>query len=294
MKRGNFLEHVGWTGGGLVFALGVDGIFSPVSAAPATGPSFVQISDSHLGFSLPANKDVLGTFNATIDRINALDPQPSFVIHTGDITHLSKAEQFDTARSIMGRLKVPVYTIPGEHDAIGDDGRKRYLASFGHPGAGEGWFSFDNGGAHFVSLINVFNFETMGVLGTAQLAWLQKDLAAQKPTTPIVVFGHVPLWELYPKWGWTTEDGAKAIAMLHRFSAATVLNGHIHQVITKTEGNIHFATAAATSYPQPAPGTAAAPGPLTVPAPELMAAIGYRTVSFDGPAAVVVDRKLSA
>jgi 3',5'-cyclic-AMP phosphodiesterase len=290
MKRDAFLAHVGWTGAGVVMALGADGFFSPVGAQPAKGPSFVQISDSHIGFSLPANKDVVGTFNDAIDRINALDPQPAFVIHTGDITHLSKAEEFDTAHSIMGRLKVPLFTIPGEHDAIGDEGRKRYLASFGRPGSGDGWFSFDNNGAHFVSLVNVFNFETMGVLGTAQLGWLQKDLAAQKPDTPVVVFGHVPLWELYPKWGWTTEDGAKAIAMLRKFNAATVLNGHIHQVITMTDGNIHFATADATAYPQPAPGQGAGPGPLTLPAPELAKAIGYRTVSFDGPRAVVADR----
>jgi Icc protein len=291
LKRGNFLEHVGWTGSGLIFALGASGVFSPVAAAPAHGPSFVQISDSHLGFALPANPDVIGTFSATIDRINALDPQPTFVIHTGDITHLSKADEFDTAHKIMGRLKVPVYTIPGEHDAIGDEGRKRYLAAFGK---GDGWFSFDNGGAHFISLVNVFNFETMGVLGNAQLDWLRKDLAAQKPDTPIVVFGHVPLWALYPKWGWTTDDGAKAIAMLRKFSSATVLNGHIHQVINKVDGNVHFQTAASTAFPFPAPGTPVpAPLPVKLPAPELMAAIGYRTVSFDGPRPAIVDHKMS-
>jgi len=175
---------------------------------------------------------------------------------------------------------------------IGAEGAKRFAAAFPNADAPDGWWSFDRNGVHFVALVNVFNFETMGVLGTKQLDWLEKDLAKQKSDTPIVVFGHVPLYALYPAWGWTTEDGAKAIAMLKRFSAVTVLNGHIHQIITQREGNISFATAAATAYPQPAPGTAAAPGPLTVPAPELLGRLGYRSVSFTGMHAAVSDRSL--
>jgi len=237
---------------------------------------------------------VAGTLNATVERINALPQQPAFVMHTGDVTHLSKVEQFDAAKSILGRLKAPLMVIPGEHDAIGAEGAKRFAAAFPNADAPDGWWSFDRNGVHFVSLVNVFNFETMGVLGAKQLDWLAKDLAAQKPDTPIVVFGHVPLYALYPQWGWTTEDGAKAIAMLKRFSAVTVLNGHIHQIITQREGNISFATAAATAYPQPAPGTAAAPGPLTVPAPELLSRLGYRNVSFTGMHATVSDRSLQS
>ncbi len=290
MKRGAFLEHVGWTGGGIAFALTAGGTIA--AAAPGNDFTFVQISDSHIGFSLPANPDVLGTLNQTVDAINALPQQPAFVMHTGDVTHLAKAEQFDLAKSELGRLKAPLFVIPGEHDAIGAEGAKRFAAAFPNADAPDGWWSFDRNGVHFIALVNVFNYETMGVLGAKQLAWLANDLAAKKPDTPIVVFGHVPLYALYPQWGWTTEDGAKAIAMLKRFSAVTVLNGHIHQIITQRDGNISFATAAATAYPQPAPGTAAAPGPLTVPAPELLSHLGYRNVSFTGPHAAVSDRSL--
>ena len=190
MKREQFLAHIGWTGGGIAFSLAATGAFAPTAAPAATTLSFVQISDSHIGFALPANPDVAGTFNQTIDRINAMPVQPAFVVHTGDVTHLSKDEQFDTAKTIMGRLKAPVIVLPGEHDAIGEAGRKRYLAAFGRPTGPDGWFSFDRDGVHFVALINVFNFETMGVLGNAQLDWLAKDLAGQKSDTPLVVFGH--------------------------------------------------------------------------------------------------------
>jgi 3',5'-cyclic AMP phosphodiesterase CpdA len=265
MKRASFLEHVGWTGGGIAFAMTATGTFA--AAAPGSDFTFVQISDSHIGFSLPANPDVLAT-------------------------HLSKVEQFNTAKSVLGRLKAPLFVIPGEHDAIGTEGAARFAAAFPNAAAPDGWWSFDRNGVHFVALVNVFNFETMGVLGSKQLDWLAKDLAPLKSDTPIVVFGHVPLYALYPAWGWTTEDGAKAIAMLKRFSAVTVLNGHIHQIITQRDGNISFATAAATAYPQPAPGTAAAPGPLTVPAPELLSHLGYRSVSFTGIHAAVSDRSL--
>ena len=291
MKRETFLEHVGWTGAGIAFGLTAGGTFASAAQSDLT---FVQISDSHIGFSLPANPDVAGTLSATVDKINAMPQQPAFVMHTGDVTHLAKAEQFDAAKQILGRLKAPLFVIPGEHDAIGADGAKRFATAFPNGLAPDGWWSFDRGGVHFIALVNVFNDETMGVLGQPQLEWLGKDLARQKPDTPIVVFGHVPLYALYPKWGWTTEDGAKAIAMLRTFSAVTVLNGHIHQVITQTDGNIAFATAAATAYPQPAPGTAAAPGPLLVPAPELLGRLGYRTVGVTGAHAAVTDRTLAA
>jgi Icc protein len=293
MNRSGFLAHLGWTGGGIAFSLGASGTFVPSAAAAATTLSFVQISDSHIGFSQPANPDVAATLDATIDRINALPQQPAFVVHTGDVTHLASAAQFDTARSILGRLKAPLVVLPGEHDAIGANGRARYAAAFGRADAPDGWFAFDQGGVHFVALVNVFNFETMGVLGQAQLDWLARDLAAQKASTPIVVFGHVPLFAVYPKWGWTTDDGAKAIALLRRFSAVTVLNGHIHQIVAQRDGNIAFSTAAATAYPQPKPGTADAPGPLTVPAPELLRVLGYRTVDFDGSQMVALDHSLA-
>jgi len=279
MKRSDFFEHVGWTGAGIVWTLGAGGMLTACGAAGPGSLNFVQISDSHIGFHRPENPDVSGTLEKTVEAINALTVQPSFVVHTGDITHLSTPKQFDDAKHILGKLKARLIHLPGEHDVIGSSAN--YLASFPMKDGKDGWFSFDQGGVHFAGIVNVFNFEKMGLIGPAQLDWLAKDLAAQKTSTPIVVFGHVPLYALYPKWGWTTEDGGKALAMLARFDHVTVLNGHIHQIIQHTEGNIRFATAAATAYPQPAPGTAKKPGPLQVPPDHLLKVIGYRTVQLD-------------
>jgi len=294
MKRQDFLEHVGWTGAGLAFTIGSMGIIEPIAAgAQTTGFSFVQISDSHIGFHQPANDDVAGTLAKTVAAINALPNQPAFVVHTGDITHLSKVDQFDSAKQILGTLRAPLLTLPGEHDVIGAEGMKNYFAAFGKKDAKDGWYSWDQNGIHFIALVNVFDFETMGLLGQKQLDWLAKDVAGQKSDTPMVVLGHVPLYALYPQWGWTTDDGFKALAMLKRFSSVTVLNGHIHQIITHTDGNIRFFTAAATAYPQPAPGTAEKPGPLTVPKDHLLSVLGYRTVRVDGANGTVADHNLA-
>ena len=286
MKRTDFLGHVAWTGAGIAFVLGADGIVRAADAAPGEF-SFVQISDSHIGYTGPANGDVQATFQSAVDAVNAMPVQPAFVIHTGDVTHLSKAQEFDDARAIMSKLRAPVITIPGEHDVIGTEGPKRFAASFARKdAAGRGWSSWDQNGIHFVALINVGEGETMGVLGDEQLAWLQNDLAARKKDTPIVVFGHVPLFAVAPEWGWTTTDGVKAIAMLQRFSAVTVLNGHIHQIVEHREGNVRFATARATAFPQAAPGTPnAKPGPLKVAPDSLLGVLGYRTVDIAGAAA---------
>jgi len=296
MKRTDFIEHVGWTGAGIAWTLSASGLMSAVADArgiKSGALSFVQISDSHIGFSRPENPDVAGTLAKTIDDINALPVQPSFVVHTGDVTHLSKPEQFDAAKTLLSKLKAPLVVMPGEHDVIGSP--DAYTAAFGSKDAPKGWHSFDMGGVHFISLVNVFNFEIDGKLGQEQLDWVQADLAAQKASTPIVVFGHVPLYALYPQWGWTTEDGAAVLAKLARFDAVTVLNGHIHQVIQHTEGNIRFATAASTAYPQPAPGTAAKPGPLKVPDDQLLGVIGYRTVELAmRKAAAVKDHTLAS
>jgi 3',5'-cyclic AMP phosphodiesterase CpdA len=287
VNRKDFLEHVAWTGSGITWSLTASGLLASRPAGAATPAfSFVQISDSHVGFSQPANPDVLATLTTTVDAINALPVQPAFVVHTGDVTHLAKAAQFDSAKQALGMLKAPLIVLPGEHDVIGSS--NAFFGAFGRRDAPNGWFSFDQGGIHFLSLVNVFNFEVDGELGTDQLAFVENDLKAQKTSTPIVVFGHVPLYALYPPWGWTTEDGARVLAALRRFDAVTVLNGHIHQIIQHTEGNIRFATAAATGYPQPAPGTAAQPGPLTVPEDMLLRVLGYRSVDVapDAPARI--------
>jgi 3',5'-cyclic-AMP phosphodiesterase len=287
VRRRDFVGHVAWTGAGIVYALGAGGLVRATPAAAKGQFSFVQISDSHIGYSGPANGDVRATLQQTVAAVNALPNQPAFVIHTGDVTHLSKAAEFDDARAILSALRAPLVTIPGEHDVIGAEGPKRFAAAFARTGAaGRGWSSWDQGGIHFVSLINVGEGETMGVLGDEQLRWLENDLAARKPSTPVVVFGHVPLFAVAPEWGWTTTDGTKAIALLKRFDAATVLNGHIHQIVEHADGKIRFATARSTAFPQAAPGTPnAKPGPLAVAPGSLLGVLGYRSVEVEGPAA---------
>lgn len=283
MKRADFLEHVAWTGAGIAYTLGPGGLLSgrALAAAGSDSAAFVQISDSHIGFHQAANPDVRFTLQMAVDAINAMPSQPSFVVHTGDITHLSTPQQFDDARTILKGLRAPVIALPGEHDVIGND-FATYLSNFKipHSTAG-GWAAWDQNGVHYVVLLNVFNFEKMGLMGTDQLDWLSKDLAGVARSTPVVVFTHVPLYALFPEWGWTTEDGTKALAMLQRFDRVTVLSGHIHQIVTHQEGNIRFATADSTAYPQPKPGTAPKPGPVTLPHDDLLRVIGYRTVEID-------------
>lgn len=286
MKRGNFLAHVGWTGAGIAYALTARGV---VRAADGPGtPYFVQISDSHIGFTQAANPDVAATLQRAVDEINARPVAPQFVVHTGDVTHLAKAEQFDTAKQILATLSAPVIVLPGEHDVLTGT-PARFLSAFPPPSGSTGWFSWDARGVHYIALVNVFDFEKMGLLGNEQLDWLQRDLAGLPRSRPIVVFAHVPLYALYPQWGWTTQDGARALAMLAPFDAVTVLNGHVHQTIEHVEGNIRFATARATAYPQPAPGAAPQPGPLALPHDRLLRAIGYRTVQLEAGTAALRD-----
>lgn len=283
MRRASFLEHVAWTGAGIAYTLGAEGLLAGRAVAGDAGSriEFVQISDSHIGFHQAANPDVAGTLKMAVDAINALPSQPRFVVHTGDITHLSTPAQFDEARAILTTLRAPLVALPGEHDVLGND-FKAYLASFRiAQSAAAGWASWEAAGIHYVALINVFSFEKMGLLGTDQLDWLAKDLAGVAPSTPVVVFAHVPLYALYPQWGWTTEDGTKALALLQRFERVTVLNGHIHQIVTHQEGNVRFASADATAYPQPKPGAASKPGPVTLPYDALLRAIGYRTIEIE-------------
>jgi 3',5'-cyclic-AMP phosphodiesterase len=289
MKRRNFFNHAGVTGLGVVWAMGADGLLNACQASdPAakklltsSSLSFVQISDTHIGFHKPANEHVTETLQQTIKAIHALPKPPAFVIHTGDITHLSKPAEFDQAKQLLSQLNVPLFTLPGEHDTIGDRG-KAYAEAFSQREKKEGLQVWDHSGIHFVSLTNVLDFgETgKGKLGQAQLDVLAKDLAAQKRDTPIVVFSHIPMYDLYPKWGWATEDSANALSLLSRFSSATVLNGHIHQVIEHRQGNIRFSSAAATAYPLPPPGVGEQPAPVKLPEDQLSAVLGFRTVEF--------------
>jgi Icc protein len=288
VDRRGFLQCMAWAGTGLVW-VAAGGILSSrtlsqaaaADAAPAASFSFVQISDTHIGFKGEANKDALGTFEQALARIKALEPAPAFIIHTGDLTHAQKAGAFDTVtEALKGTRAERVFYVPGENDVFADGG-KEYLGRFGGP-AGNGWQSFDYKGAHFIGLVNVLNFKAggLGSLGPAQLDWLKKDVEGLSSSTPIVVFAHVPLWAVYPKWGWVTDDGEQALSSLKRFGSVTVLNGHIHQILQKVEGNISFHTALSTAFPQPAPGVGEGPGPLKVPAEELRKVLGLREVTY--------------
>jgi len=283
IDRGKFLECMAWCGTGVLYTLAGPGVvgraLADASPLASVGSTFVQISDTHVGFHGDANADVLATFQQAIDKINALPERPEFVMHTGDLSHLSKPEQFDTVQQMLGTIKTgAVYTVPGEHDVIDDRGAL-YFKMFGRGGA-KPWYSFDASGVHALALTNVLDITGGGFLGRDQLEWARADLAKQRSSTPIVVFAHIPLYAVYPEWGWTTDDYLELLAMLRRFDSVTVLNGHIHQVLSKVDGKVSFFTADSTAFPQPKPGSAPKPGPLKVPAGKLGEYLGIRTVNL--------------
>ena len=285
VDRRGFLKCMQWAGAGLVwsFAGGVPTsrlMGAPYQKAHPEDFAFVQISDSHIGFDKAANPDVTGTFQAAVDKINALDRQPDFILHTGDLSHLAKASEFDTLDQLLrGLRQKETFFVPGEHDLLGDDG-KQYLERFGKGSMGRGWRSFEHKGVHFIGLNNSAQLEGLGAIGDEQLAWLKKDVSGLGASTPIVVFAHIPLWAAYPEWGWATKDSAEALDLLKRFGSVTVLNGHIHQTLQKVEGNVTFYSAMSTAFPQPAPGSAPSAGPMKVPAEQLRQVLGIRNVSF--------------
>jgi 3',5'-cyclic AMP phosphodiesterase CpdA len=285
IDRRGFLKCMAWAGTGALCVMegGVLQSYPLRTAMPASGAlSFVQISDSHMGFTKAANPDVAGTLQAAIDRINGLATPPEFLLHTGDISHLSKPAEFDTVDQILkGAVAKDAFFVPGEHDVLNDDG-KQYLERYGKGTAGGGWYSFDKKGVHFIGLVNVLNLKAggLGALGAEQLEWMERDVKHLKHSTPIVVFAHMPLWTVYPEWGWGTEDSGQALAHLKKFGSVTVLNGHIHQIMQKVEGNVTFHTAASTAFPQPQPGKAESPGPMKVPAEQLKSLLGITDVNY--------------
>jgi Icc protein len=248
--------------------------------AAATGFSFVQISDSHIGFNKPANPNPSATLAEAIGKIGGLPIKAAFMIHTGDITHLSKPNEFDDADQLIAAARLDVHYVPGEHDVIDENNGAAFLARYGKLSQGKGWYSFEHGGAHFIGLVHVYDLKAggMGNLGAEQLAWLAGDLKSRSASTPIVVFAHIPLWTVAPEWGWGTQDSAEALKLLARFGSVTVLNGHIHQIAQKVEGNMTFHTARSTAFPQPAPGSAPAPGPQLVPADQLRTLLGLSSI----------------
>jgi 3',5'-cyclic-AMP phosphodiesterase len=282
VDRRGFLSCMAWAGAGVVWTVAAGVPTSKLLGQDGGGDGFqfVQISDSHIGFNKPANTDVNATLQIAIDKINALPNTPEFLIHTGDLTHLAKPAEFDTLGQLMQGAKAKqMYCVPGEHDNATDD-RKEYLSRFGKGTKGTGWYSFDHNGVHFVGLVNSAVLEGMGKLGAEQLAWLKDDLRGRTDSTPIVLFAHIPLWTVYPQWGWGTADSEEALSYVKRFGSVTVLNGHIHQAMQKVEGNVKFHTAASTAFPQPAPGSAPAPGPMIVPAGKLRGVLGIRQVEY--------------
>src|SRR5215467_1411244 len=286
LSRRKVLECMTWAGTGVLWTVagGVPRSLGLVGEAhaQAAGFTFMQISDSHVGFDRPANPNVLSTLEAAINKVKAVPARPAFMIHTGDISHLSKPSEFDDAERIISQARLDLHYVPGEHDLIDDEQGKLYRERYGRGTKGAGWYSFDADGVHFIGLVNVVNLKAggLGNLGNEQLEWLEDDVKGRASSQPIVVFAHIPLWTVYPDWGWGTEDGARALGYLKRFGSVTVLNGHIHQVMQKVEGNVTFHTAMSTAFPQPRPGTAQGPGPMKVPAEQLRSLLGITDVNY--------------
>ena len=288
--RRGFLRCMAWAGTGTLCVLN-GGVLSSYALGATNKHQinqmkpdlrFVQISDSHIGFNKAANPDVTATLRQAIAKINALSTPPAFVLHTGDLTQLSTADEFDALdQELKSVCTQKIFFVPGEHDVLNDNGRQ-FLDRFGKNSKGSGWYSFNHTGVHFIGLVNVLNLKAggLGSLGNDQLEWLKADVKHLKSSTPIVVFAHIPLWTIYPQWGWGTGDSEQALSYLKRFGSVTVLNGHIHQTMQKVEGNITFHTAMSTAFPQPAPGTAPSPGPMVVPADKLSSVLGVRDVNF--------------
>jgi 3',5'-cyclic-AMP phosphodiesterase len=290
IDRRGFLKCMAWAGTGAVcvmqggvlksFAFGPG---SKIDQAAMKGDfTFAQISDSHIGFNKAANPDVTATLREAISKLNALPQNPEFVLHTGDLTQLSKAEEFDTLDQSLKSVRTGrIFYVPGEHDVLNDNG-VQYRERYGKDTKGDGWYSFDHKGVHFVGLVNVMNLKAggLGSLGNDQLEWLKDDVRHLKHSTPIVIFAHIPLWTIYPEWGWGTDDSQQALSYLKKFGSVSVLNGHIHQVMQKVEGNVTFHTAMSTAFPQPAPGQAASPGPMKVPDEKLRSVLGITDINF--------------
>ncbi|MRH89729.1 metallophosphoesterase [Nocardia sp. SYP-A9097] len=286
MSRRQLMRHSAWFGAAVGLAVVGGEVVSHIAGTASAATErptlrFAQVSDSHIGFTGAANTNVADTFNEAIGQVNSLGYTPDFVIHTGDLTHLATPEQFDQVHQMLGGLHTPhVFTVPGEHDSS-DDAGQRYRSVFGRGTRGDGWYSFDIAGVHVIGLVNTLNLQALGHLGVDQLEFVRRDVAGLSSDTPIIVFSHIPLFAMYPQWGWGTDDATQALSYLRRFSSVTCLNGHVHQLFTKTEGNITFYSGTTTAYPLPKPGDGPAPKPVTLPAGKLHDALGIREVTYE-------------
>jgi 3',5'-cyclic AMP phosphodiesterase CpdA len=302
LSRRKLLKCGVWAGAGVLWTVagGVprSAILGSAEAAEMTTDlSFIQISDSHIGFNKEANPDAAATFKELLGRVAAMSPKPGFMLHTGDVSHLSRDAEWDLAQQLINETGIETHFIPGEHDMLVDDG-KGFFARFSPQAAPGGWYSFDRGGVHFVALVNVANLKAGGEgnFGAEQIAWLEADLKGRSASQPLVVMTHIPIWQVYADWGWGTDDGAEALTHLKRFGSVTVLNGHIHQLLQKVEGNVTFHTGMSTAFPQPAPGAAAGPGPMKVDPGKLRTLLGVSSVNFVSgqDRLAIVDRPLNA
>jgi len=297
--RRGALKCLAFGGAGTLFMLS-GGVVAPLSLSTSAAakteakPLFLQLSDTHIGFNKDANPDVAGTLQETIALVNALTVRPALTLHTGDITHLTKPEEFELAAQLFQGLRAgDLHTVPGEHDVT--DNGVEYFRRFGKASGNKGYYSFDADGAHFIALVNVMDFKPggLGLLGDDQIAWLEDDLRGRSSSQPIVVFAHMPLWTIYAPWGWGTGDADRAMAKLARFGSVTVLNGHIHQIVQRTEGHIFFHTARSTAFPQPAAGDGPGPGPLKVPSHKLANMLGFTSLTIQRHRAALHDMALA-
>ena len=281
IDRRRFLQLAA-VGGGAVFASALPGSVRATGKNGAAGYEeffFVQLSDTHWGYSGPANPEADSTLRKTVATVNALNIQPDFIVFTGDLTHTTndsaeRRRRLTEFRGIVSELKVKdVRFMPGEHDASLDSGAA-YKELFG-----ETHYAFDHKGVHFVTLDNVS--DPGASVGETQLQWLKADLAQLGKSTPIVVFTHRPLFDLAPAWDWATRDGAKAIEILMPYANVTVFYGHIHQEHHHQTGHIAHHSAKSLIFPLPAPMSQPKRAPLPWDPARPNKGLGFREVEAE-------------
>ena len=244
--------------------------------------SFVQLSDTHVGFAGPPNPTGTLAFERAVEMINALPEKPELILFTGDLTHESEGpgeheRRMRRFKEIAARIRVPlVHAVPGEHDA-GLDGGALFRANFG-----ETSYAFDHRGVHFVAIDNVSRAKPE--VGRERIAWLRADLARFTPTTPIVVFTHRPLFDLRPDWEWFTRDGDEVMAVLDPFENVTVLYGHIHREDVRDTPHASHRAARSLIFAFPDPATSPEKKPVPFDREHPFRGLGMRVVRAEDAA----------